>query len=141
MGAAGGWLHGHDGGTAGVAYYGTAMTSWNHSAAVNTDWLIMCGQNAMQNNLIIANGVSLATAHGGSGNQQLALNSEVGHQGKWVVHSIMVWSRHLSRAEIGSLLSLHASRLSNSSGDDSSVRETMASLVFVSGVSAALFWL
>ena len=69
------WFHGHNT-EAGVAYYGTWVTSETNSKVNGKDWLVMCGQNG-DDPTILANGDDVSTQQSaGQGGAQLAINKD-----------------------------------------------------------------
>ena len=71
------WLHGHQGsatGIAGVAFYGDGWKTLGvNQVTPNTNWVVMCGQNAGPN-LKLVNGVDVGVATGGNAAQTLYMN-------------------------------------------------------------------
>ncbi len=96
----GNWVHGHWSGRAGVAYYEVWRTSYDNLVNPNTDWVVMCGQNA-GGNIMLTNGRSVGTGSGGRGSGQLAIGySYFEAPSNWFVSQIAVWDRALSLHEM-----------------------------------------
>jgi hypothetical protein len=98
------WLHGHYGGRAGVAHYGS--TGWNtayqNNVSPNTDWVVMCGSNA-GSQLKLVNGVDVGTiAAGGTGGVSLFVNGgDHRHQlSDFAIAEVVVWPRGLTSDEM-----------------------------------------
>ena len=92
------WFHGHNT-EAGVAYYGTWVTSETNSKVNGKDWLVMCGQNG-DDPSILANGDDVSTQQSaGQGGAQLAINKD-GWTSSWDVVGMTVWDRILTAAEV-----------------------------------------
>ena len=97
------WVHGHDQGQAGVARY---ADQWNTGAvsplsSLNSNWLVLCGQNAAPN-LFLANGRSVGVTAGGIGNgETLRINPIGGTEGSdFNVAEVVTWSRALTTSEM-----------------------------------------
>ena len=105
------FIHGHSRNqTTGVAYYDKWMTKRSNitTQAVDTDWLIFCGQNAAPWHFF-ANGQSVGTVDSGTtvaGGHDLGVNycpSEGGwpcDKSDFGIVEIAIWNRTLSKGEI-----------------------------------------
>ena len=101
------WIHGHHEGKVGAAWYGDTF-GWVSDrtiipASEAGNWLVFCGQNKPVDNVIVANGIDVTLANGGTGNVQLSVNSGFNdgtEKREWAVKDIVIWSRHLTRSEI-----------------------------------------
>jgi hypothetical protein len=98
------WLHGHWAGNVGVAYYEGWKTPVPSMSIPQTDWVVLCGQNAPPN-LFLANGASVSNgAGGGLSNIQFGINAlgccGVSEASDWAVAEVAVWNRALSAEEI-----------------------------------------
>ena len=101
------WLHGHFGGYAGVAFYVDGWKTYKHGANVspNTNWAVFCGTNA-GSQLKLANGVSVGTAHGGTGDASLwvnggqYLNYPGNEKSDFAIAEVVVWGRGLTEDEM-----------------------------------------
>jgi hypothetical protein len=70
------WIHGHHIGLAGVAYYGSdgyRSHSPANATSPNTNWLIVCGENASPDR-VYANGVDVTVGAGGDGGGNMEVN-------------------------------------------------------------------
>ena len=95
------WLHGHHGGDAGVAHYGSwvTATTGNPSGVVDTDWVYMCGANGgtTDTGKKIANGIDGTVDTGGVKATDVLVNT--GYQtSDFEIVEIMTWSRALTEA-------------------------------------------
>ena len=100
----GDWFHGHWEGKAGVAFYGKWRTSRASKVVPNTDWVILCGQNA-GGSLVSLDGTLIGEGSGGAGGKTLSVNHGAklnGHEelSDWAVAEIVVWDRALDAAEL-----------------------------------------
>ena len=101
-GGGGNWLHGHHGGKAGVAHYGTWKTAVQNNVSPNTDWVVMCGTNA-GSQLKLVNGVDVGTATGGLGGVSLFVNGGPHHgneKSDFAIAEVVVWPRGLTSDEM-----------------------------------------
>ena len=98
------WLHGHDGGNAGVAYYDKWVTAQQGNVSLKTDWVVMCGTNAGPSQLKLANGVSVGTANGGAGGVELIINdinnARTYGNSDFAIAEVVVWPRGLTPNEM-----------------------------------------
>jgi hypothetical protein len=105
------WLHGHDGGHAGVAYYENGDLTQepyrldaNSSLKKNSDWVVLCGTNG-GSKLMYFNGKGVPVSGGGVGNVSLAINR--GKKSKdnsdFAVAEVLVWDRGLGEGELASV--------------------------------------
>ncbi|EJK70530.1 hypothetical protein THAOC_08100, partial [Thalassiosira oceanica] len=101
------WLHGHWEGSAGVAFYGSWVTSSQNNVDPNTDWVVMCGTNAdgtdAESRLKLANGANTATENGGWGDTTLWINGGLlmpAESSDFAVAEVMVWDRGLTSEEM-----------------------------------------
>eukprot|EP00964_Phaeocystis_antarctica_P058418 scaffold34652_cov69-Phaeocystis_antarctica.AAC.2 len=94
------WLHGHYGGAAGVAYYEGWKTTYQDHVSPDTDWVVMCGTNAMPQ--LLVNGVDVGTAAGGRGHVSLFVNAGThsGQSSDFAIAEVAVWPRGLTSAEM-----------------------------------------
>ena len=113
LAADGNWLHGHWNGQVGVSYYEGWMTSpWTPIAVQQTDWLVMCGQNAPPS-VFLANRVPVSNgAGGGASSRALGINA-LGCCGRseasdWAVAEIAIWNRALSSDEMSAVAAYYA---------------------------------
>ena len=95
------WLHGHENGWAGDAYYEGWKTASQNKVSPNTDWLVMCGSNA-GSQLKLVNGVDVGTAAGGTGGVSLFVNAGPGfaHKSDFAIAELVVWPRGLTDEEM-----------------------------------------
>lgn len=109
----GNWLHGHWYGQVGVAYYEGWMTSpWTQIAVQQTDWIVMCGQNAAPYYFLADRVPASNGGGGGAGNRNLGINS-LGCCGRseasdWAVAEVSVWNRALSSDELEDIAAFYA---------------------------------
>jgi len=100
------WLHGHwnGAGYAGVAYYGFDKTVMDRTNVnPNTDWVVMCGTNAGLSQLILVNGVDVATGPaGGTGGVWLWVNGGdlPNETSDFAIAEVVVWPRGLTAKEM-----------------------------------------
>jgi hypothetical protein len=103
------WLHGHNGGSAGVSYYNGWATPSSNQLSPNTDWLIHCGQNSGDGLQIINGGTSIGTATSGTGNIRLTI-MDGNHRNAvsdWQAMEIAVWDRALTLEEINTVVGFY----------------------------------
>ena len=142
------FLHGHDRGNTGVAYYWENMTNWNNKfLAVNTDWLIFCGQNAAPWHFL-ANGQSVGTLGSGpkpAGGIQIGVNICPGPgwdrgPSDFGITEIAIWNRTLSQDELSSMSRYYSDMLAN--GNLGSLRRKHCFGILASSIlaSSILFW-
>ena len=95
------WLHSHWGSHRGVAHYDGWKTSSSSSVCAEHEWVVMIGQNCGEG-ILRANGVSVGTGGGGSGDQGLVINAgrHSGEKSDWAVSELLTWDRALTRDEI-----------------------------------------
>lgn len=117
------FVHGHSQGFPGVAYYDyDEMTEWNNeSVAVDTDWLIFCGQNAAPWHFF-ANGQSVGTVNSGSTVETSSILG-VNYCDWWQdwpcdksdfgMIEIAIWYRTLSQEEILGMYRFYSDMLAN----------------------------
>lgn len=107
------FIHGHSQNRTGVAYYDNVSMTIPDSKipAVDTDWLIFCGQNAAPWHFI-ANGQSVGTKDSGTtiaGARDLGVNycPSVGDwpcdKSDFGIVEVAIWNRTLSKGEILSM--------------------------------------
>jgi hypothetical protein len=96
------WLHGHWGGSRGVAHYNGWKTTSSNGANL-TNWLVFCGKN--EDRLInrekncMADGVYVGTDTGGTSNISLDINNN-GETSNFSFSYIAIWDRHLTDVEM-----------------------------------------
>jgi len=100
------WLHGHQFGRRGVAYYDGYVNAVRTGTL--TDWLVMCGKNAATQALTV-DGQLVAGSITGGGNKQLTINRGYGaldpltggdESSDWAAAEIVIWDRHLGSEEM-----------------------------------------
>ena len=108
------WLHGHLYGEAGAAYYGADGLDGTKTVrpgviSPNTDWLVMCGTNSAETQLMLANGLDVGTHSGGVGNVSLFVNAGGyppwgapggNHASDFAIAEVVVWPRGLTSEEL-----------------------------------------
>ena len=95
-------------GRAGVAVYNSEFkTNTTNKINPTTNWLVMCGKNSLTPpNNIIANGASVGTSGGGSGNDKLNINSNYAHsnflheKSNFAFSVVYIWDKHLTDNEM-----------------------------------------
>jgi DNA-binding beta-propeller fold protein YncE len=108
------WLHGFWESKRGVAYNENWMTSSSNSIpAVETDWLVFCGQNQMPR-VHYANDVSVGLGLGGEGNFNFGVNLCNSEKSDFAIMEIAIWFRPLSEEEIRTVSSIYRAVLSGS---------------------------
>ena len=137
------WAHGHYGGHPGQAWYGTVEYqtdtgldqdgghSWGGQRVLDTDWVIMCGQNrelgSHPPSVFMANGVntSLGTS-GGYGGGQLSINhghvSSTRGYSEWEVIELAIWDYFLSEDEVKAVM-MHYQHLLRDGADKMAVAQ------------------
>eukprot|EP00966_Prymnesium_polylepis_P272468 6295011-Prymnesium_polylepis.1 len=87
----------------GVAFYGgTQRTAWAAHVSPVTDWVVMCGTNAVSD-AILVNGQDVGTGTGGTGGCRLGINlgeSMPAEASEFAIAELMVWDRGLSTEEM-----------------------------------------
>jgi hypothetical protein len=132
------WLHGHWGGAVSyraVAFYEGWKTDLTSVGTID-DWLCFIGKNggATPNN-ILADGATRGSVGGGAGNDSLRINAGAyaGESSDWALSCVMIWSTHLTDAEMVDLNTIinnykndgiSIKSIFNSTNDDESIIES-----------------
>ena len=108
------WFHGHrSSGAIGVSFYGGYQTPTMSSSDEldTTDWLIMCGSNGVELQLVdgIQPRTNRAVRSGGEGNQSLVINAPQSYlnppqPSDWGVAEVITWDRVLTHEEMNGVM-------------------------------------
>jgi len=92
------WLHGHWNSKRGSTYY-NGPGNLQYSAGSVYDWVVVCGRNTATAGAIqsIVDGITTATASGGSGGCAVGINHHEGTQ--WEFAEMHIWDFHLNNED------------------------------------------
>ena len=99
------WLHGHYQNKRGFAFYEGLKTPETTRGTI-TDWLVMCGKNGTSTTPynILADGVGIGTATGGTGGERLYINHDDRNSwastSNWALSYVLIWDQNLTDAEM-----------------------------------------